>query len=282
MLGPDDLVITGSTLGHPPFNALVEAAVAGGFSGVSIWPGQTYQAARAEGRADVDMRAVLDHHGVVVEDVDALLVWTGPGGPGERDMAQREAELFEAGQALRAHYVNVAFIGDEAISVEQGAEIFAGVFDRALERGLIAHLEFIPFMAVRDAATALQIVEAANRPAAGILIDTWHCFRGPTTDDDLRSIPGDRVLGVQVNDAPSQPMDDLSEETMHHRLVPGEGDIDIVGFIRILDQIGSRAPLTVEVFSDALLAEHSPFDLAKRLGNAMRDIRARARDQDHA
>ena len=36
--GPDDLAITGATLGNPPFRELVEAASEGGFSGLSLWP----------------------------------------------------------------------------------------------------------------------------------------------------------------------------------------------------------------------------------------------------
>ena len=41
---------------------------------------------------------------------------------------------------------------------------------------------------------------------------------------------------------------------MHERLLPDEGDIDVANLIRILDAIGSRAPIGIEVFSDALNA----------------------------
>ena len=48
-------------------------------------------------------------------------------------------------------------------------------------------------------------------------------------------------------------------------LAPGEGDIDLVGLIRLLDRIGSEAPITVEVFSDSLVERYSAHELAIHL-----------------
>ena len=109
------------------------------------------------------------------------------------------------------------------------------------------------------------------------MVDSWHCFRGSTRPADLRAIPGERILGIQLNDAPAEPMEDMLEETLHHRLVPGEGDNDVEGLVRLLDEIGSPAPRSVEVFSDALLAWGTPREIAVRVGDAIRAIRARSR-----
>jgi len=78
MLGPHDLVVTGSTLGNPPLRALIEAAAAGGFAGLSIFPNEIYHPALASGLEPWEMRAILDDHGVVVNDVDPLI---GTGDP---------------------------------------------------------------------------------------------------------------------------------------------------------------------------------------------------------
>ncbi len=275
MLGPDDLAITGATLGNPPFRELIEAASAGGFSGVSLWPRETYQRARADGLSDADMRSILDDNGVVAEEVDALLTWVGPEVPSAR-RRPAESELFEAGDALRARHVNVVLRSDGPMDLNEGAEVFGGICDRAAEHGLKPHIEFM-WTPDLDALGALEIVRQADRPNSGLLIDTWHCYRGTTTYDDLRTIPGDRVLGVHVDDAPATPMDDLLDETLHHRLMPGEGEMDLVGFVRILDGIGSQAPFTLEVLSKALVAQYQPNELSQRLGDAVRGVLARAR-----
>ena len=51
----------------------------------------------------------------------------------------------------------------------------------------------------------------------------------------LLALRGNVVSAIQMNDATAQPWDDLTKETVHNRLLPGEGAIDLVGVIRALD-----------------------------------------------
>jgi sugar phosphate isomerase/epimerase len=284
LLGRSSLVLTGSSLGNPAFPILVEAAAAGGFAGLSLWPAPTYQRARAEGHSDADLRAMLADHGLVVNDVDARIAWVGPDDPGPPYREEpSERELFTAAEALGASSCNVLLASASAISREPGAaslleaatEVFAGVCDRAARHGLVATLEFSPGSAVRDARTALAIALGAGRPNGGILLDTWHCHHGPTSFEDLSALPGKRVLAVQLSDVPAKPPADLAHATRRARLVPGEGAFDWTGFLRILASIKSRAPLTVEVLNDELAAAHPPRELARRLGDAVRALPGR-------
>ena len=278
MLGPNDLVITGATLGNPPFRAIIEAAAAGGFHGVSISPTRAYLPAKEAGLTSADMRAIGEANGVVVNDVDAVVVWTGSDRPRRFGPPVSEEMVYEAGEALVATFVNVAFGADGPLPLEQATEIFAGICKRAVERGLRPHLEFVPSMkAVPDAATAWRVVQDCGCPEAGLLVDTWHCQMGPTTYDELRALPGDRVIGVQLSDASDEPIEELIKVGMQRRLPPGHGVLDLVEFIRILDTIGARAPLSVEVFSTALVDQHPPAELAKLLGDALRGVIAQAR-----
>jgi sugar phosphate isomerase/epimerase len=285
MLGRDALVLTGSSLGNPAFRELVEAAAAGGFAGLSLWPAPSYQRARAAGHSDAELRAMLDDHGLEVNDVDALIAWVGPGDPGPPYREEpSERELFAAAEALRARCCNVLLASRTPVSreagaespVEAAAEVFAGVCDRAAAHGLVAYLEFSPGSAVRDARTALAVVEQAGRANGGVLLDTWHCHHGVTSFDDLRALPGERVLAVQVSDVPAERPADLAHATRRGRLVPGQGVFDWTGFLRILAAIGSSAPLTVEVLNDELAASHAPRDFARQLGDAMRALKSSA------
>jgi sugar phosphate isomerase/epimerase len=63
---------------------------------------------------------------------------------------------------------------------------------------------------------------------------------------------------------------------MHRRLLPGDGDGDVAGFVRLLDEIGAKAPIGVEVISDELAAL-APEEAARRAGSATRAVLARAR-----
>ncbi len=277
-LGPNDLVITGATLGNPPYRAIIEAAAAGGFDGVSISPTRAYLAAKEGGMKATEMRAIAEANGVVVNDVDAVAVWTGSDRPSTHGPPASEDLVYEAGEALGATFVNVVFGSDGPLPVDQVTEAFAGVCKRAIDRGLWPYLEFVPSMrAVPDVATAWRVVQDCGCPEAGLLVDTWHCRTGGTTYDELRVLPGDRVTGVQVNDAPDEPAEELIKVGMQRRLPPGDGVLDLVEFIRILDAIGSQAPLSIEVFSTELVQRHAPPELAKLLGDSLRAVIAQAR-----
>lgn len=60
------------------------------------------------------------------------------------------------------------------------------------------------------------------------------------------------IFGVQLDDAPEKTAEDLVEETLHARLLPGDGDANAAGVVRALTAGGCTAPLGVEVFSDEL------------------------------
>ena len=59
-------------------------------------------------------------------------------------------------------------------------------------------------------------------------------------------------------------MDDVLEETLNHRLLPGEGCIDLVRLLRNFRSIGAQMIYDVEVFKDSLRQE-SPQERARQL-----------------
>ncbi len=115
----------------------------------------------------------------------------------------------------------------------------------------------------------------ADRPNGGVMLDTWHHFRSGHGVDDLLALCGNVITAIQINDATAQPWDSPSRESMHHRLLPGEGAIDLAGTIRVLDGMGCDAPVGVEVFSDDL-GKMPPVEVARRAGDAARAVIAAA------
>ena len=113
--------------------------------------------------------------------------------------------------------------------------------------------------------TSVTASAARERLDAGaILVDVrsaseWRSEHAPVARhiplDQLAQIPGEKIFSVQINDAPAQPKADLWEELMTGRLLPGEGDLDLIGLIRTLDAIGAQIPIAVEVFSEKLNAQ---------------------------
>jgi sugar phosphate isomerase/epimerase len=160
--------------------------------------------------------------------------------------------------------------------LEVAVEAFAEACDVAAEHGVLVHLEFLPWAGIADLATAWDIVRGADRPNGGLLVDSWHFFRSASTLEELSTVPGDRVLYVQLSDGPATAESDLAEETQHRRLMPGDGAMDLGAFLRVLDAVGCAAPVGAEVFSDQLNTR--PVDeVARHVAHATRATIAEAR-----
>ncbi|MEX0743616.1 MAG: sugar phosphate isomerase/epimerase family protein [Actinomycetota bacterium] len=277
-LGPHDLVagyytLSGSRAGagegeaaRASFEARATAAAHAGYAGLGILI-DDYDAMRARGRSDADLRGILEDHGIGVPEVEFLYHWACTD---ERAAFSRELEdrLYRAADAFGAHHLNMGDVNPpgEMPPLEIAAERFAAICDRAADHGLQVALEFLPWSGIPDAATAWDIVRTAGRTNGGINLDVWHHFRGAADDDMLRAIPPERIVCVAISDADAQIVGDLVEDTTRRRRLPGEGSFDLVGFLRLLDEMGVGAPVTVEILSDEQNAR--PVDEAARVAIA--------------
>jgi sugar phosphate isomerase/epimerase len=259
-MGPDDLVLCAGTLPPGiPFEERLAVAAEAGFASVSLW-GRDIAAARAEGRSDADLRGMVADHGLTVAEVDPAWWWL-PGASDvhiapEFDSAQifcfGEHELLAMAEAVGARSLNAVDVFGGTWSVDDAAESFARLCGRAAEHDLLVHIEWLPWSRIPDLATALAIVQSAGAPNGGLNIDAWHLVRAGVRLDELAMVPGDLILGIQLDDGPADPEANLIEATLHDRQLPGEGEFDLVGLVRALVATGATAPLGVEVFSDEL------------------------------
>ena len=279
----EDLVFCAGTHGVTPFLDRLAPARSAGYAGVSVRPHEI-DALRGAGLADAEIRSRIADAGLAVGELDAVTTWLPahrppagmPAGLAAALLSNTAERLAALGEAIGARSLSVVEFYGTTPDPDAAAEAFAGVCDVAARHGLLAHLEFLPWAGIPDLASAWRIVDRAGRANGGLLVDSWHVFRSGSTFEELRAIPGDRVLCIQLDDAPATPEPDLAYETEHRRLLPGRGAIDLVGMIRTLDAIGCRAPLGVEVLSDELLARPVA-EAAMASADATRSVVAAAR-----
>ena len=138
-----------------------------------------------------------------------------------------EQDLFDIAETFGARSLNAVDVFGGDWSIAAATEAFAGLCDRAIERGLLVHIEWLPWSRIPDVATAWEIVRDADRPNGGIAVDAWHYVRSGADEATLRAIPGERILGLQLDDGPLAPEANLVEATLHERLLPGEGEFDL-------------------------------------------------------
>ena len=142
------------------------------------------------------------------------------------------------------------------------------------ERGLNVCIEWLPWTGLPDLKSAWKLVQDAGAENLGLVVDAWHWLRQPGGPDEetLRSIPGDRIHCVQLDDTTRVGSgDDPMMESMTNRLLPGEGEVDWPALLGILDEIGADPIWAPEVFNVGLL-ERGAVEMARQIGDSTRKV----------
>lgn len=152
--------------------------------------------------------------------------------------------FLSAGAELGAKYIVVAPYDPDLSRLADNLATFATF---ALGFGLTPVLEFFPWTNIPDLQSALDVVEKANNPNIGILLDTLHFDRSGSTLAGLSPAELDRIPFVHLCDAVVQ-SSYLETELLHTargaRLIPGEGDIPLSV---ILTQLPCNIPIALEI-----------------------------------
>ena len=98
-------------------------------------------------------------------------------------------------------------------------------------------------------------------PNVGLTLDAWHWHHAGATTDDIIRAGKNRIVTVHFDDAPSLPPDQIRD---NERLLPGEGVINLTGFLQALQKIGYQDALSVEVFGRGL--KNFPPEVAAKMG----------------
>ena len=94
---------------------------------------------------------------------------------------------------------------------------------------------------------------------AGLTLDAWHWHHAGGTVSDILNAKG-RIVVVHFDDSAKLPPEEIRD---NQRLLPGEGVIDLAGFLKALQTIGYKDSLSVEVFGRGL--KELPAEEAARL-----------------
>ncbi|OHV39185.1 MULTISPECIES: sugar phosphate isomerase/epimerase family protein [Pseudofrankia] len=229
-----EFALSPDTMWDVDTDAMADATQAAGFSALGL----------VVGRADETAAAAFDKVGLRCHELMVLLY------TGRDDVVLRHAaRLATSAAAVRAEWVVATFLaplgGQTLDLLKRSADIFAEV-------GARLAVEFSPGGGVTSIDEALEVVEAAGPERAGVLIDSWHFFRGGAPWEQLEQVPLDRVAYVQLADAVPPISDDAMSETGNRRALPGQGELDLARFVGTLRDRGYDGLVSVEVLNEEL------------------------------
>lgn len=167
----------------------------------------------------------------------------------EPDLRRAEAkfdvmEQLGAPTLLVCSNVSPAAIDDDALAAAQ----LHALAERAADRGLRIAYEALAWgRHVNEYDHAWRIVQAADHPALGTCLDSFHILSRGSGLDAIAGI--DKVFYLQLADAPYLSMDVL-QWSRHYRCFPGQGAFDLADFVARVLATGYQGPLSLEVFND--------------------------------
>ncbi|WP_111891292.1 sugar phosphate isomerase/epimerase family protein [Acinetobacter sp. MB5] len=212
-----------------------------------------------------ETRAVLKDTGVRVADVEIVRITP------DFD-SKKYLQFLDVAQQLGAQHILVAGNDPEQARLIQH---FAEFCELSKRYGLSCDLEFMPWTHVKNLAQAEQIVSASGQDNAAILIDALHFARSDSTLEQVKALGPARLNYVQLCDALAEydPSDEgLIKIARGNRLVPGQGELDLVGLIRALPE---NLMFAAEVPNQALAARPA-LERAQINFNAIQQLVAQA------
>ena len=262
------------TLGtEVPFADSVLAAGRAGFDGIEIFslePAQRYVEASSLDEL-ISMFASLE-----IEPVGFVL-----GGfvyQGERDftgnipiLTENMAFASEIGAKNALLFIPSRGELGEREAVEVATDRISQACDLAAQHGLVIGLEPIgnaDFL--NTPASLLPIMRDVGAKNLALTVDLFHFYTGGCSTEELLEIPGNMINLVHLDDAP-----DLPELDDSKRVLPGDGSMDVTGFLGALREIGFDGPLSVELFNRDLWGRE-PDQVALESRRALDSVMERA------
>jgi sugar phosphate isomerase/epimerase len=230
-----------------PFRDRVEAAGSAGYTGLGIVH-QDLVAVRDK-IGFPEMRRICGDNGIVHFEVEFLADWFDEGE--KRAASDRvRKDLLEAAAELKARDIKIGGkFDEERCDIPRYAEAFARLCEDAEKAGTTIAIEVLPFTNIRDLKVSDAIISKAGHENGGLCIDIWHMARGAIPYEEVAKLPKRYVKSVELNDASPEIVGTLWNDTLHHRLLPGEGSFRPADFVKAIQATGFDSFWSVEILS---------------------------------
>lgn len=229
---------------HTKLESISEA----GFTGIELYePDLTGVACKAGeiGRYAVSL-------GLDVEVLQSFPAFEGLTGRSRRNAFERLECTLDLMQALGAKTLLVGTSTHPESSGDQGAicSDLSELAERVASRNLRAALIALPWARhTRTEMQALELVDAVNSPALGLGLSTFFSLADGSQPSRLRRIAGSRLFHVQISDAPALDYD-ITQLSSRYGLLPGQGELPLAGFVRIIARLGYEGPWSLARIGD--------------------------------
>jgi 4-hydroxyphenylpyruvate dioxygenase len=223
----------------------LEAAAAARFDAVELFE-PDFIAFRGTPR---EVRRIADDLGIAVDLYQSLADYEGVPGPVFQRTLERAERKFDVLEALGVPTFGVT----ATASAQSDPALVADQLHTLAERAARRNVRVAFSAPTARWADAWSIVQQANHPHLGLLLDSFYTLQAETPElAGMQSIPGNRVFFVKIADGQRARGD--GAESCWRRTFPAQGELDVAGFLEHVLLSGYAGTVSVESLSDIFRA----------------------------
>jgi sugar phosphate isomerase/epimerase len=258
------------TLDTTPLREAITAAKAGGFDAIELRR-LDFVRAHEQGIANEAVLDIVRAGGMPVHMLGSEHGWLFAKGEESRRLFDVMEESCENAVALDCPVLMTA-AGRTDGPIAEGIENFKRAADICGKYGLRLAFEFnAGHPSINRIAPALEIIHGADRPNAGILLDTYHLERGGDGGAGFADVAPQDIFAFQFSDVP----EGESPNRPTDRLPAGQGVVPWINVLRLLHQKGFEGYLSYEAPNPDAWAR-PPVEVCREASDAMRAMIAKA------
>jgi sugar phosphate isomerase/epimerase len=262
-----DFTFSFNCVGEVPLAERFAAARAAGFVEVGLsvrWMKLWLE----DGHTLDELDTLIEAAGVRIGELEAIRVMRE-----EPDPLEDTAALL----AERLRPLRLQAIGPYDGSLDDAAARAGRVADRFAAWGLDVVLEPLPFTNMQTPADAAAIIQRADRPNLSMCMDVWHLYRMELPLSHLDGL-WPYISTVQFNDGTvvCEHPEDLREDCLLNRRIPGQGEFDLVGLVRARNTHRPDSTFSIEVINTELREQDAAL-AARRIAEGLDSVLAASR-----
>ena len=252
----------------------LETASKAGFRSVEIWI-DSLQAYLDKGGTLKDLKKRLNDLGVQVENCIGFAPWIVDDDAQRKagvEQLKKEMEVLAQLGCKRVAAPPVGATETKGLDLRKAAERYRTILELGATTGVVPHLELWGFSKnLSRLSEVMYVAIESGHPAAKVLLDVYHLYKGGSSLDTLSLINPSSVAILHVNDYPAQ----LSPKdiTDADRTYPGDGQAPVKQILQLLRKQEQPLIISTEVFNKAYYSQDA-LTVAKTALSKMKTVTA--------
>ncbi len=230
----------------------IDVAAQAGYDAIEPWVSTIQEYMKAGGKL-ADVRKRIEDHGLTVEGAISFTPWIVDDDARRADaleQAKREMDLLAQIGGKRIAAPPVGANGNDApiLDLAKVAERYRAFLELGDKMGVTPGLELWgPSKNLHRLGQCAFVLVESGHPKACFVGDVYHIYRGGSDFAGLKTISGAAMPVMHMNDYPADPPRERLAD--RDRVMPGDGVAPLPQILRWLRENGSRAVLSLELFS---------------------------------